>query len=204
MTMGLSLIGDMGGGSPYALISHGARSIGTIIPDVVVEELHHDLMMITQHPVETGATISDHAFKMPSTVQITGGFSNSTAQAVGYVQFVYQEFLALQASRVPFDVATGKRQYTNMLIADIGVTTDSKSEFALNFIAVLQEVILTGSALTQPASTQAMPQQTASVSNSGAASTPAGSAQPSSAIVMPVISQADIAQLNAAPTAPAQ
>jgi hypothetical protein len=32
----------------------GVRSIGTLIPNVVTEELHDDEMAITIHPVETG------------------------------------------------------------------------------------------------------------------------------------------------------
>jgi hypothetical protein len=40
----------------------------------------------------------------------------------------YQELLDLQNSRVPFDVVTGKRIYTNMLIRALEVTTDRTSE----------------------------------------------------------------------------
>jgi hypothetical protein len=54
-----------------------SRSIGTIIPDVMVEEDHHDALIITEHPVETGAKIADHAFKQPARVRLRFGFSNS-------------------------------------------------------------------------------------------------------------------------------
>ncbi|MFJ6322257.1 MULTISPECIES: phage baseplate protein [unclassified Rhizobium] len=161
----MSLIDDL-----YALISSPVRVIGTIIPDVVVEEHHRDQLVITDHPVERGAAISDHAFKLPVEVEIRCGFSNSSAGIEGYVQAVYQEFLYLQASRVPFDVFTGKRQYSNMLIRSLEVTTDERSEHALYVVAALREAIIVDTATTSaPAqSVQASPQKTASVVNTGA------------------------------------
>ncbi|MGO9421377.1 phage baseplate protein [Roseiarcus sp.] len=45
-------------------------SIGGIIPDVTIEELHHDRAVITQHPVETGNRVSDHMFFNPATVEM--------------------------------------------------------------------------------------------------------------------------------------
>lgn len=161
----MSLIDDL-----YALISAPFRAIGTIVPDVVVEESHRDQLVITDHPVERGAAISDHAFKLPVEVEIRCGFSNSTAGAEGYVQEVYQEFLDLQAARQPFDVFTGKRQYSNMLIRSLEVTTDERSEHALYLSVGLREVIIVDTATTKsaPQNMQASPQKTANVVNTGA------------------------------------
>jgi hypothetical protein len=153
----------------YALIVRRSRSIGSIIPDVVVEERHEDALMITEHPVETGAAISDHAYKRPSRVEMRIGFSDSTAAAAGYVQQAYQELLALQAAREPFDVFTGKRAYSNMLIANLSVVTDRKSEWMLGALVTLQQVIIvgTGGFATVPAAAQKAPQTTAPVQKSG-------------------------------------
>ena len=41
------------------------RSIGGIIPDVTIEEVHTDEIELTQHPVQQGAAITDHKFKKP-------------------------------------------------------------------------------------------------------------------------------------------
>jgi hypothetical protein len=160
----MSLLDDV-----FALISTPFRAIGTILPDVVVEEQHRDVLVITDHPVERGAAISDHAFKLPVEVEIRCGFSNSTVADEGYVQAVYQEFLDLQASRVPFDVFTGKRVYSNMLIRSLQVTTDEHSESALLVIAGLREVIIADTSTTSspPQSAQASPQQTAGIVNTG-------------------------------------
>jgi hypothetical protein len=135
------VIGDSS--APYALISTGARYIDTIIPDVAIEEAHNDQLRITDHPVETGAPISDHAFHIPSEVMMRIGFSDSTHQAAGFVKQVYAKFVALQARREPFNVSTGKRLYQNMLIQSMQVTTDATSEYALMMVVNLREIIIT-------------------------------------------------------------
>jgi len=58
-------------------------------------------------------------------------------------QETYQELLDLQASRVPFDVVTGKRTYNNMLVRAIEVMTDKTSENVLKCTLTLREVIMT-------------------------------------------------------------
>lgn len=146
------------------------RAIGTIIPDVTLEELHRDELAITAHSVETGAAISDHAFKLPASVEMRCGFSNSTAQTEGYVQLIYEEFLALQSSRQPFDVSTGKRSYTNMLIRSLQVTTDPQSEYALNCSVVLQEVLLTSTSETAVSSKSSVSNKNVSVKDASTAS----------------------------------
>ncbi|WP_187273274.1 phage baseplate protein [Methylobacterium sp. WL19] len=159
----MSLLGEL----TYALISSASRDIGGIMPDVVVEEMHRDELIITDHPVETGAAITDHAFKRPSEVEMRCGFSNSSAGSEGYVQEVYQEFLALQASRQPFNVSTGKRSYRNMLIRGLAVTTDPKSEKALNVVVALREILIVST------------QRTSSGSGSGGSGTAAPAASAS-------------------------
>lgn len=54
------------------------RNIGGVIPDVVIQEVHDDTVTITQHPVEYGAAISDHAYREPSQVMMTVGWTPSS------------------------------------------------------------------------------------------------------------------------------
>ena len=74
-------IGAVSFGGGYAMILGGSRQIGTIIPEVVIEEMHRDRLIITDHPVESGAAISDHAFKMPVEVDMRVGWSDSAWNA---------------------------------------------------------------------------------------------------------------------------
>jgi hypothetical protein len=162
------IIGDLVAG--YALIATYPRFIDTIIPDVTIEEIHHDELITTDHPVEIGAAITDHAFKRPAELEMRVGFSNSTAQAEGYVQAVYQALLDLQSSRIPFNVSTGKRLYSNMLIRNISVTTTQETEFVLAVTVDMKEILLTSVSSTggvDSSGNQVYPQQTSPTVNSG-------------------------------------
>lgn len=121
------------------------RNIGGFIADVTIEEDHTDELVITEHPVERGAETTDHAYKRPSTVVITAGWSNSSLAGLGnpfYVNLVYDQFLALQRSLQPFSITTGKRIYDNMLIRRISVKTDEKTENALIATFECQEILI--------------------------------------------------------------
>ena len=99
--------------------------------------------MITQHPVETGAPVTDHAFMQPPTVEVRCGWSNSSAQSEGYVQSVYANLQTLQQTAQPFNVTTGKRAYTNMLVRSLMVRTAINSEYTLMVVALCQKILIT-------------------------------------------------------------
>ncbi|PJR63519.1 phage baseplate protein [Raoultella sp. T31] len=142
------------------LFQQHTRNIGIIVPDVVVSEKHSDVLEITEHPVEkvtsagTGV-MTDHAYRRPSEVVMEVGFAGggSLLDLFDTTSFgikaklspkeVYQQILDLQRSREPFDVTTGKRLYTNMLIRSLEVTTDRTSENVLRAVLTLREVIIT-------------------------------------------------------------
>lgn len=157
----------------------GQRSIGTILPNVVVSEKHQDELEMTDHPVEAGATITDHAFKLPATVVIQCGFSASgpaTSNPFSLHESVnlsdiYDSLLKLQDPPTLVNVVTGKRLYKNMLIKSIAVETDKETENVLMVTVTCRQVII---ATTQnitvpaPASAQTDPETTQAVTNTGA------------------------------------
>lgn len=121
------------------------RDVGGFIADVTLEEDHNDEIEISDHPVERGSEVTDNAFKRPPSVTITAGWSNSSLRALGnpfYVQLVYNQFLALQASLQPFSISTGKRVYDNMLIKRLATKTDEKTENALFLVIECRNVQL--------------------------------------------------------------
>ena len=147
------LIGDAA--NNFALITTQNSAIGSLYPDVVTREIHHDDLMITVQPREVGTPASDHAYKQPVTVEIFGGYSDSNAQTEGYVEFIYQQFLALQASKQPFTVTTRKRGYSNMLIRSFLTKTDETTWSTLEFVAFCQEsIIVTTQTLNEGTTTQ--------------------------------------------------
>ncbi|MBG6243107.1 MAG: hypothetical protein EKE20_15395 [Candidatus Symbiopectobacterium sp. Dall1.0] len=131
------------------------RKIGLIVPSVVVSEKHSDRLEITEHPVEVGAEVSDHAYKCAAEVVVQVGFAGggslldfahklTATNLTGLSpRETYQALLKLQSDRIPFDVVTGKRLYKNMLLQHLEVTTDRVSENVLNATLTLREVMIT-------------------------------------------------------------
>ncbi len=146
------------------------RSIGGLYPDVVVEEQHTDELEITEHPVEQGAAIHDHAYKKPMTVSIRAGVTDAKAGGgeKPSVEF-YDKLLELQAKREPFDIITGKRKYSNMLVKSLSVLTGADTENCLMFTAECQEVIIVSTQVTAvpPRARHANPAKTGATEDKG-------------------------------------
>lgn len=75
-----SAVGLLGQGGSSSRLQ---RSIGPLQAQVTIEEKHEDVLEITEHPIEQGASISDHAFKRPVTCTLRVGWSNSPTAASG-------------------------------------------------------------------------------------------------------------------------
>lgn len=162
-----------------------ARAIGSIIPDVVVEENHSDSLVMTEHPVERGAPITDHAYRRPSEVTLHCSFQvggllglvssvvtalqSGTLDGLSQASAVYNELLALQRSRQPFSLTTGKRTYSNMLISELRVTTNRGTENILDVYVTCREIITVQaySTVLPAAASQAMPSATAETLDTG-------------------------------------
>ena len=174
-----------------AIFRQQSRRIGILIPSVVVSEKHSDALEITEHPVEKPTTnsasgfIADHAYKRPSEVTMECGFAgggslldfidtSSIGLSAGLSpKETYQKLLDMQLERVPFDVVTGKRVYSNMLVRAIEVTTDKTSDNVLNCTLTLREVIITQTKNATVADKSDMQDgvSTSAVQNSGTKST---------------------------------
>jgi hypothetical protein len=123
---------------------------------VTLTENTIDEIEITRQPVQTGAAITDHAFKKPVTFSAQILFQSSIGGSLGFTssapvgQFgaggslpaTYAKLLALQSSFMPFTVTTPKRTYNNMLLRTLGLTTDKKTENILAINIAFEEVIL--------------------------------------------------------------
>lgn len=137
-----------------AIFRQQTRKIGVLVPSVIISEKHQDALEITEHPVEIGAAVNDHAYKRAAEVTMEVGFAGGGSlldfvdtSTIGLSlgkspEEVYQELRDLQSSREPIDVITGKRKYSNMLIRAIEVTTDKTSENVLMCVLTLREVII--------------------------------------------------------------
>lgn len=189
-----------------------ARFIGPFVAQVTIEEVHTDDLEITDHPVETGARITDHAYMRPAEVAIHFSYSNSpsggrglgglvtglagavtgtlagvariaTAAGAGglaasfgqassalggqeptQVAAIYERLIALQRSRTPIAIGTGKRNYSDMLVKSIRQTTNRETENALDVTAVFRQVLIARTqtvTIGAPPAAQKFPEATA-------------------------------------------
>jgi hypothetical protein len=168
-------------------------NIGGIAIQATIEEEASDTVSVTDHPVEAGAQISDHAFVKPAELVLRCGWSNSHGllgivalfsgggapsnggptvpglSTSDYVSGVYSQLLELQQSLLPFTVQSSIRRYTNMMFSALHLTRDQKTSRALMVTASLRQVIIvqTQSTTLAPIANQALPQSTGETTNSG-------------------------------------
>lgn len=177
----MSIIDSLG----LDMISLTTKRIGEIDIAVTFEEAYSDELTITEHPVENGANISDHAIKRPREVVIKCGWSNADYAALlgtsaarllngypsngDYVNSIYSQLISLQESREPMTVVTSRRMYNNMLIGSLTVVNDMKTTGALMCTATLREIIIVSTRATTlpPRENQADPSKTAEIENTG-------------------------------------
>lgn len=122
-----------------SIIPRGGRLIGNIIPDIVIEENTVDSWEVTAHPVQQGASISDHKYRKPISLKMSMMYQGGSASELG---LVYQKLLDLQASVDLFDVMTPKRIYSNMEIISLSCTTDQRTENVLSITGEFREVVI--------------------------------------------------------------
>lgn len=162
------------------------RMLGEIAIDCTIREQHADDYTATDHPLEQGAASSDHVFRNPARLAFDIGFSNSSELAGGdnsYVIQKYEALLALQATREPMAIVTGKRTYKNMIILGLGVTTDQETEAVLMCTATCRELIIVQTQVTTvpPAAVHANAAKTGAVQNKGTVQAAPASLSPTGA-----------------------
>jgi len=160
-------IGSGPGDGGYALIYFNQSRIGTLVPDVVIEEVYDDQLQVTEHPVEDGAAVSDHAFLRAKTVDMKIGFADYKQKQIGSSIREYEFLLAIQARRDPMDITTGKRIYRNMLPIGITVTNDQRTKWAVIATVRLREVRISTARSVNTATNTAQRQSTAPATNIG-------------------------------------
>jgi hypothetical protein len=125
-------------------------NVGGWFFDAFLRMDHTSKLKITEHPVQTGAAITDHAFLEPAILnmeigmtdvaesiipgQFTGGWSRSVT--------AYQLLLELQKQRIPVQILTRLKLYKNMLIEVISVPDDYKTLYGLKATVAFREILI--------------------------------------------------------------
>lgn len=111
---------------------------------------HTSKLSITEHPVETGANITDHAFLEPAEVVMEIGMSDA-AKSIVSGQFsgkqsrsvtAFQLLKELQQQRIPLQITTRLGTYKNMLVETISAPDDYKTLYGLNATVTFREILI--------------------------------------------------------------
>lgn len=118
--------------------------------DAILRAEHTTKLRITEHPVQSGAAITDHAFLEPAELVLEVGMTD-TAESIVPGQFqegssrsvvAYHLLLDLQSLRVPLKIFTHLNIYENMLIEVISVPDDYKTSSALKATVTFKQILV--------------------------------------------------------------
>jgi hypothetical protein len=129
---------------------YAKTNIGGWFFDAYLKMTHTSRLTITDHPVQTGAALTDHAFLQPRELSIEVGMSNVATSLVpgqftgGYSRSVtaYQVLKDLQALRVPIQVHTRLGLYENMLVEVLSAPDDYTTLEGLRATVTFREILV--------------------------------------------------------------
>lgn len=136
---------------PYQVVISSDDS--QIAFDAVANEQHERNLTITEHPVEEGAKVTDHAQKEPDQLTLNGIISDHPillnradlepvipgGDPENRAQQALDEFERLQETASLLTVDTEKKRYENMMIVGISVTMDAPRRYILDIGLSLKE-----------------------------------------------------------------
>lgn len=172
-----------------AVDQNGQAITAGMVGFVTLAEDTRDELVITEHPVETGSVISDHAFALP--VRLSMHLAWSPSDEMGslgaiplsgitqlfsspvdaeHLQQIYYALVQLKANRSLCSIITPKRIYTSMLLALLTQHTDDETEHTIVVDAQFQEILFANTTTVSSqinVSAQSDPQSTSPVSAQG-------------------------------------
>lgn len=129
---------------------YAKTNVGGWFFDAYLNITHTSRLTITEHPVQTGAALTDHAYLQPRELSMDIGMSNVATSFIpgqftgGYSRSVtaYQVLKDLQALRVPIQVHTRLGLYQNMLIETLMAPDDHRTLFGLRCTVTFKEMLV--------------------------------------------------------------
>jgi len=125
-------------------------SIGGYFFDAYLMLDHDSQLTMTDHPVEEGANVTDHAFLEPESLSmeiamsdvctnfVDGQFAQKPTRSISAFDTLKQ----LQKDRTPLTISTRLKTYKNMLIATIASPEDFKTMYGLRATVIFREIIV--------------------------------------------------------------
>lgn len=121
-----------------------------LIFDAIFSIQHDTSSNITEHPVQSGASIADHAYEEPARITcdigmsdvmesiIPGQFSDNHSRSVS----AYAKLRELQNQRLPISIVTKLWSYSNMLVETVSTVEDNKTTYGLRATVTLKQVFV--------------------------------------------------------------
>ena len=120
--------------------------------DAVLSTEHKGTVTVTQHPVQFGASVTDHAINDPDEVMLSIGMTD-TMEGVGNNHSVnaFTQLKAIKEARRPVTLVTRLYRYVNMLITSLSAPDDYTTMNGLkaNIIFTNIEVVQVGTVTVQ-------------------------------------------------------
>lgn len=118
---------------------------------------HNTSLTITQHPVETGAAITDHSYVNPRRYSFDIGMTDvalatvgdATAEAGSRSINAYNALVQMQQSRELLALVCKYGTFYNNLIVDISANDNFQTKYGSRFTVTVQEVILVKNQITK-------------------------------------------------------
>jgi hypothetical protein len=124
-------------------------NIGGWFFDAWIKMTHTTTLTITDQPVQSGASLTDHAFLQPRELQMDIGMSDvATSFIPGQFQSqsrsytAYRVLLDLQRLRVPIQITTRLNVYENMLVEVISAPDDFTTLYGMKCTVTFREVLV--------------------------------------------------------------
>lgn len=143
----------------------GPTMIGDLALDCTVTETHTATSTVTEHPVESGANITDHIRTDPVQLSITGIVSDTPigsrqvqrsiavggasvqvtqqeppTSTTGYGRAAWAKLDAIRTAAKPVKVVTRDKTYDSMALVSLSVPKESKTGGALYFTAQFKQI----------------------------------------------------------------
>lgn len=139
-----------GGNNASGVTGSGANSSTptTYFFDAILRVEHDQELKFTEHPVQSGASIVDHAYLMPARVTLeigmsdvmaafsSGLFTSDKSKSIS----AYKTLKQLQSLRIPLTLNTRLDTYKNLLIANIRAIDDNRTSHGLRALVVFSQI----------------------------------------------------------------
>ena len=116
-------------------------SAGTLYFDALIRADHTSNVTLTEHAVQVGAVVSDHAIIEPQEISLEIGMTDAVGGDGSSVR-AYQQFQSLMKNREPCTVVTRIASYQNMVLTSMSVPDDYTTMNALRATLTFKEVRL--------------------------------------------------------------